>query len=768
MIRGFLGVPLSAGLAATLVFVVLMGGCKKEDPGIVGVCIAPTVIRTSPANGDTNVTLNKTSVATGGTRFSAVKIITATFNTPMNPSSITTATFTVQQGATSISGLVSYTDTTALFTVPNELGPGLTYTCTITAGVKDVAGTALAGNYVWSFTTVAAALIVPPTVSSTDPVNAAPSVPLNQKIAANFSVAMDASTITTSTFTLKQGATSISGLVSYSGTTAIFAPSSNLAPNTAYTVTITTGAKNVAGIALANNYVWSFTTGAAAVITPPTVSSTDPVNAAPAVPLNQKIAATFSVAMDPSTMTASTFTLKQGATSISGLVSYSGTTAIFAPSGNLAANTPYTATITTGAKNLAGIALANNYVWSFTTGATAVVTPPTVSSTDPANAATGVVLNKHITAIFSKTMDASTITTSTFTLKQGATLVSGAVSCVGATATYIPLNNLTSNTTYTATITTGAKDLAGNPLTVNYVWSFTTVFLYTATLSSNPSAGGITSGGGTFTTGSSVTVTATANSGYKFINWTENGTAVSTNASYTFTISGNRTLVANYVVGPGGLPVNLGSAARFAILSNSAITNIPTSAITGDVGISPGARSSITGLTIPEVTGTIFAADDADPIPAMLVTAKNDAEAAYLDAVAAVRGTPTSISGNLNGLTLVSGLYESGTSIEISPGGILTLDAGGDANNVFVIRSATSITTEATSEVRLTGNAQAKNIFWSAGSTVTLGTNSKMSGTLIASTSISLLTGARLDGRALIQSAAAGQVSLDQNIIVRP
>jgi len=186
------------------------------------------------------------------------------------------------------------------------------------------------------------------------------------------------------------------------------------------------------------------------------------------------------------------------------------------------------------------------------------------------------------------------------------------------------------------------------------------------------------------------------------------------------------------------------------------------------VGISPGARASITGLTIPEVTGTIFAADDAAPVPAMLVTAKNDAEAAYLDAVAASRGTPTSISGNLNGLTLVPGLYESGTSIQISPGGVLTLDAQGDPNNVFVIRSATSITTEATSQVVLAGNAQAKIFFWSAGSAITLGTDSKMSGTLIASTSISLLTRARLDGRALIQSAAAGQVSLDQNIIVKP
>ncbi len=244
-----------------------------------------------------------------------------------------------------------------------------------------------------------------PTVSSTDPANAATGVAFNQKIAATFSGAMDASTITTATFTLMQGSTFVSGTVSYSGTTAIFAPSSNLAPNTAYTGTITTGAQDRESNPLASNYVWSFTTGAAAVVTPPTVSSTDPLNAATGVGFNQKIAATFSKTMDASTVTTATFTLKQGTTSVSGFVSYSGTTAIFAPASNLAASTVYTATITTGAKDLAGNALASNYVWSFTTGAAAIVTPPTVSSTDPLNAATGVAFNQKVAATFSKTMD---------------------------------------------------------------------------------------------------------------------------------------------------------------------------------------------------------------------------------------------------------------------------------------------------------------------------------------------------------------------------
>lgn len=214
--------------------------------------------------------------------------------------------------------------------------------------------------------------------------------------------------------------------------------------------------------------------------------------------------------------------------------------------------------------------------------------------------------------------------------------------------------------------------------------------------------------------------------------------------------------------------VVLGSAANFAILSHSAISNIPTSEITGDVGVSPGVRSEISGLTDQEVIGTIFASDDSETADEMLIKAKEDARIAFVDARGSVRGTPVSISGNLNGLTLVPGLYESGSSIEISPGGFLYLDAGGDKDAAFIIRSETSVTTESTSEVILQGGAQSENIYWVAGSTITLGTNSKMKGNLLSGTSITLLTGARLDGRAIIQGTEAGQIILDANTIVRP
>jgi hypothetical protein len=151
-----LGIAFSAGLTAAVLLAVLMSGCKEEVPGIVNVCIAPTVIRTSPDNGGTNEPLSKKSEATGPKKTGAVKVITATFSMPMNPKTITTSTFTVQQGNVYVQGTVSYSDTTAVFIVPNSLVPNLIYTCTITTGVQSTAGTALAGNYVWTFSTIAA------------------------------------------------------------------------------------------------------------------------------------------------------------------------------------------------------------------------------------------------------------------------------------------------------------------------------------------------------------------------------------------------------------------------------------------------------------------------------------------------------------------------------------------------------------------------------------------------------------------------------------
>src|SRR6185369_2001236 len=197
---------------------------------------------------------------------------------------------------------------------------------------------------------------------------------------------------------------------------------------------------------------------------PVTVSSTTSRHAETGVPIGNKLTVTFSEAMDPATINTTTFTLKQGTAAVSGTVDYSGVTAVFTPAGNLAASTVYTATITTGARTMAGKALEDNYVWSFTTGAAADTTIPTVTLSVPADAATGVPIGNKLTATFSEAMDPASISKTTFTLKQGTAAVSGTVDYSGVTAVFAPAKTLAASTVYTATIAASAKDLGGNTL----------------------------------------------------------------------------------------------------------------------------------------------------------------------------------------------------------------------------------------------------------------------------------------------------------------
>src|ERR1043165_3692503 len=282
----------------------------------------------------------------------------------------------------------------------------------------------LAAGVIFAGHDATAAQVTRPKVSYEDPANGATGVAISVKIAVTFSEPMDPRTINKTTFTLSQGTIPVAGTVTYVGVTATFTPPGNLAPNTVYTARIKPGAKDLAGNALAagaNDFIWRFTTGASLDITAPTVSFTTPANAATGVSISQKIAATFSEAMDPLTTTPLTFTLKQGTTPVGGTVTYAGVTATFNPLNALAPNTTYTATITAGTKDLAGNALANSFVWSFTTGATLDTTAPTVSFPVPANAATGVPISQKIAATFSEAMDPLTTTPVTFTLKQGIT-----------------------------------------------------------------------------------------------------------------------------------------------------------------------------------------------------------------------------------------------------------------------------------------------------------------------------------------------------------
>ncbi len=309
---------------------------------------------------------------------------------------------------------------------------------------------------------------------------------------------------------------------------------------------------------------------------------------------------------------------------------------------------------------------------------------PTVSSTNPIDGATGVAV---ITASFSEAMDASTITTATFAVNgPGATPVTGVVDYDASTniARFTPTGALAPSTAYDASISTGAKDVAGNALENRHEWSFTKA-----------------------------------------------------------PTTGNQASLA------------LGDAGAFAVLAGATVTNTGATALTGDLGVSPG--TAVTGFPPGTLTGTIHAGDATSAAGmANLTTAYDDAAGRTVAAV--------TVAGNLGGLTLPPGLYKSTSSLAISSSN-LTLDAQGDANAVFIFQVASTLTTTSGRRVILSGGAKASNVFWQVGTSATLGTTSEVNGTILANQSITLQTGAKLNGRAL---ARIGAVTLAGNAVVVP
>ncbi len=210
----------------------------------------------------------------------------------------------------------------------------------------------------------------------------------------------------------------------------------------------------------------------------------------------------------------------------------------------------------------------------------------------------------------------------------------------------------------------------------------------------------------------------------------------------------------------------LGMADSFAVLAATAITNVPTSAISGDVGLSPAAGSNYAGLTAVDiVTGTIYAVDTTGPAgsvndPALLTTAKTDLVAAYNALASQTCNTTYPGSQDLIGLTLVPGVY---CADDFTLSGVLTLN--GAATDVWVFKSASTLNTSGAANVILPNGGVPCDVWWQVSSSATLGTNTSLAGNILALTSISLATGADLSGRALARN---GAVTMDQNTITIP
>ena len=199
-------------------------------------------------------------------------------------------------------------------------------------------------------------------------------------------------------------------------------------------------------------------------------------------------------------------------------------------------------------------------------------------------------------------------------------------------------------------------------------------------------------------------------------------------------------------------PIDLGTATSFAVLSGAGITNTGPTTITGDVGTHP--TDSETGFD--DVT-LIGANHPGGPVAQQ---AKTDLNTAYV--TAAGRGPATDVETELGGLTLTPGVYGNET---LGITGTLTLNTLGDPNAVFIFQAGSTLITASSSHVIVLGGGTACNVFWQIGSSATLGTDSDLIGTVMASAAITAGTRATVQGRLLAQTES---VTLDTNTITRP
>jgi len=225
------------------------------------------------------------------------------------------------------------------------------------------------------------------------------------------------------------------------------------------------------------------------------------------------------------------------------------------------------------------------------------------------------------------------------------------------------------------------------------------------------------------------------------------------------------------VTGGSALAVNLRTAGDYVILAESAISTVPPAAITGNLGISPMAASSITGFsftadstnvfsTSAQVTGKLYAADYAVPTPAKLTTAIGDMGLAFTDAAGRAPDVTELGSGSIGGMTLAPGVYKWGTGLLIPTD--LTLNGSGTA--VWIFQIAQNLTLSDAVTIHLTGGAVAKNVFWQVAGSVDLGTTSHFEGIVLCQTMINLRTGASIAGRLMAQTA----VNLDSSTVTQP
>lgn len=464
----------------------------------------------------------------------------------------------------------------------------------------------------------------------------------------------------------------------------------------------------------------SSSNAAAPVATPPVaaaspiadsglIQSVRPISDSLSVDTNKKLAVTFNQDMDGDSISGTSFLL-QGETgpAIVGDVTYDATsrTAIFKPdSPGLTDDTLYTATLTTDVETAGGMALEEDLSWQFTTGSSTDTVRPTATFSTQ-DGAVDVPVNRDINAVFSESVDPTTVSATSFLLQTGGAAVPGSVSYTGSTAVFNPAADLLPNTLYTATLTTAIIDLANpaNALLADQSVNFTTGALVASAQGPAP---------------------------------VPLGTA------------GNFVILSKTGITTTGVT---------AITGDIGVSPISEAAITG-FGQTRDATNEFSKSDL--VSGKIFAANMAAPTPTKLTTAISDMELAFNNAAGRSNPTATEVgAGDISGLTFTPGLYKWGTGVSASS----DFTFNGGANDVWVMQISQDLLLRSDVAVQLAGGAKAENIFWQVSGQATLRTGATLKGIVLSKTQIVMETGATFNGRALAQTL----VTLDAVTATQP
>ncbi len=774
----------AAAVFAALIVLALASGCYEPvaGPDIPAVS-GPRVLSTLPPDGASGVPITAS--------------VSAVFSEPMDPASITTSTFTLTgPGATPIPGSVSCTGNTAVFDPASDLPAGTLCTATVAATAADLAGNILGSAYSWTFTTSAAPDTTPPTVTIS-----APSAPLAGAMGGvSFTVSYnEAGTYGLDpSFVILNKTGSAGGTVSVSGGTTAnpVVTVGGVSGDGTLGITISSGAMSDAA---GNPSLASFPSATFVVDSTPPAISIGTISTSNPSPGWARAGDTVTVP----------FTVTDAGSGVAGIpwVTVGGTAAtVTGTFPNYNAVYTFTAGDAEGTVSLyisAQDAAGNTGASSPPSGVVLDLTAPfvTIGPPDRMYAKSGTVVTCTVTYTGADTV---TLDPMNVILTVGGTAVVSGPTVSGSGSAYtVSVTAFSGDGSAWISIPAGtASDLAGNLAAGADGTAFTVDNTSPAVLSTVPFNGatGVPVDGSitaTFTepvdpasisvstflvvsnyigTPIAGTVIMTGVDAATFLPnpWMPPGHPMTARITAGVTDIAGNMMPADYTWSfttetALTTPVGLGTAGTYTILAGVGINNIPTSNISGNIGISPAWAESITGFSLsldglgqfstsPEVTGQVHAADYAEPTPTMLSQAVNDLTTAYFDAAGRTPNFVDYFFGDISDRTLAPGVYRWNTSVTINTPVILQ----GGPGDVFIFQINGGLSAQG--EIQLSGGVSPANVFWQvSGGTVNINTP-VFAGIVLSQSPIILGGGAKVTGRLLTTTS----VDLNQNEITVP